>query len=313
MTLALCAMSHSPLIGHVEVDADKEAQVSEAFATAQSFVEEYDPELVVVFAPDHFNGVYYRMMPAFCIGAAASGVGDYGTSTASLDVPAGTATELAAYLLADDIDVAVSHRMELDHAFMQPLELLFGDPASRPTIPFFINCAAPPLGRPSRARAVGDKVGRFFADRDERVLFVASGGLSHDPPMPSLVTSPEPVRERIIAGRPMTADERATRERGAIAAANQMIGGESSMLPLNPQWDNDFLDILRQGSLAEVDKWSPTWCENDGGAGAQEVRTWIAAAAAAASQGPYTVDYSFYQEMPAWIAGFGVLTARSDS
>ena len=29
--------------------------------------------LVVVFGPDHFNGFFYELMPAFCIGTAAEG------------------------------------------------------------------------------------------------------------------------------------------------------------------------------------------------------------------------------------------------
>ena len=31
----------------------------------------FDPDLVVVFGPDHFNGFFYELMPAFCIGTAA--------------------------------------------------------------------------------------------------------------------------------------------------------------------------------------------------------------------------------------------------
>ena len=46
---------------------------------ARDFVTDFDPELVVTFAPDHYNGFFYRAMPPFCIGTAATGVGDYGT------------------------------------------------------------------------------------------------------------------------------------------------------------------------------------------------------------------------------------------
>ena len=33
----------------------------------------FTPDLVVVFGPDHFNGFFYELMPAFCIGTAAEG------------------------------------------------------------------------------------------------------------------------------------------------------------------------------------------------------------------------------------------------
>ena len=29
------------------------------------------------FAPDHYNGFFYRLMPPFCIGYAAESIGDY--------------------------------------------------------------------------------------------------------------------------------------------------------------------------------------------------------------------------------------------
>ena len=34
---------------------------------------EFNPDLIVVFGPDHFNGFFYELMPMFCIGAAAQG------------------------------------------------------------------------------------------------------------------------------------------------------------------------------------------------------------------------------------------------
>ena len=38
--------------------------VEGALSTARDFVREYDPELVVIFAPDHYNGFFYKLMPA---------------------------------------------------------------------------------------------------------------------------------------------------------------------------------------------------------------------------------------------------------
>src|SRR5689334_2069748 len=58
MTLALCCMSHSPLLELTDPGPELTTDVESAFATAREFVRGYDPDLVVVFAPDHYNGFF---------------------------------------------------------------------------------------------------------------------------------------------------------------------------------------------------------------------------------------------------------------
>ena len=64
-------MSHSPLLNLPGPSQDLLDAVNEALADARKFVRAYDPELVVIFSPDHYNGVFYRMMPPFCISLKA--------------------------------------------------------------------------------------------------------------------------------------------------------------------------------------------------------------------------------------------------
>ena len=87
MTLALVAMSHSPLLELSQPPAELAADVETAFAAARQFVADYDPELVVVFGPDHYNGFFYELMPQFCVGLAATSIGDFGSTPGPLDVP----------------------------------------------------------------------------------------------------------------------------------------------------------------------------------------------------------------------------------
>ncbi len=79
MPVALCCMSHSPLLNLPGPSAELLDEIRTAVGSAREFVADYDPELVVTFSPDHYNGFFYRLMPPFCIGTAATGVGDYGT------------------------------------------------------------------------------------------------------------------------------------------------------------------------------------------------------------------------------------------
>ena len=125
--LALCCMSHSPLLNLPGPSQDLLDDIESALARARDFVAAYDPELVVIFSPDHYNGFFYRTMPPFCIGTAAQGVGDYGTHAGPLNVPADVATDCARAVLESGIDVAISASMDVDHGTVQPLQKLFGD------------------------------------------------------------------------------------------------------------------------------------------------------------------------------------------
>ena len=62
------------------------ARVETALGSARAFARAFDPELVIIFGPDHYNGFFYDMMPPFCIGAAATSVGDYGLPPGPLPV-----------------------------------------------------------------------------------------------------------------------------------------------------------------------------------------------------------------------------------
>src|SRR6478609_7964940 len=118
MTLALIAMSHSPLLELSQPPAELTEDVETAFAAARKFIVEYDPELVVVFGPDHYNGFFYELMPQFCIGLAATSIGDFGSTAGPLDVPRDIAQGLAQAALDSGIDLAVSLRMEVDHGMV---------------------------------------------------------------------------------------------------------------------------------------------------------------------------------------------------
>jgi 2,3-dihydroxyphenylpropionate 1,2-dioxygenase len=307
--IALCCMSHSPLLNLPGPSQDLLDDIDTALAQAREFVESFNPELVVIFAPDHYNGFFYKLMPPFCIGTDARGVGDYGTHKGPLDVPEATAVACAKAVLSAGVDIAISANMDVDHGTVQPLEKLFGRATARPVIPIFINSVATPLGPLHRCRALGGAVGSYLATLTKRVLVLGSGGLSHDPPVPTLATATPAVVERIVHGRPMTPEQRLARQNAVIDAARSFANGESELQPLNPAWDQRFLDILDSGELDELDKWSNSFIAQQGGNSAHEIRTWVAAFAALASAGPYETAARYYRPAAELIAGFAVRTA----
>jgi len=309
--VALCTTSHSPLVGLHDPAPPVRADVQRALAGARSFIEDFAPDLVVAFAPDHYNGFLYDVMPAFCVGAAAASVGDYGLPTGPLNVDRDAAHAIAEAVLRAGIDIAVSEDMRVDHGLVQPLTLLFPEFDAVPVVPVFVNCVAYPLGPAVRARLLGHAVGAALRDVDRRVLVLGSGGLSHDPPVPRLGEATPEVAERLTHGRDPSREQRAEREGRTVAAAREFARGRGPFRALNPAWDDLVLRSLAACDFAAVDEQPNDWFVEQGGHSAHEVRTWIAAYAALAAQGPYTVLSSFYRAIPEWFAGFATTTARS--
>ncbi|MEV4644977.1 3-carboxyethylcatechol 2,3-dioxygenase [Saccharopolyspora sp. NPDC049357] len=312
MTLALLATSHSPLLEHAELDAEVSAELETAFDEARRFVRDFDPDVVVNFGPDHYNGFFYRLMPAFCIGYAAESIGDYGSQAGRLDVPEEFARELAESVIGAGIDLTVSLDMQVDHGAVQPMEIVYGDIGAKPFVPIFINSVAPPFTPVQRVRLLGEAVGRHLAERDEKVLLIASGGLSHDPPVPRLATATAQQRSMLMGeGGPLSPEARDARQQRVIDTAREFAAGTAQIQDLAPEWDREFMDILASGDLSPLDTWTPEEMTRVAGNSSHEVRTWIAAYAALGAAGPYSVGYSYYRPIRELIAGFGLTTATT--
>lgn len=310
MSLALVATSHSPLLEHADLDTEVSDELESAFDEARRFAADFDPDIVVSFGPDHYNGFFYNLMPAFCIGYGAESIGDYGSQAGRLDVPEDLARGLAEAVIGDGIDLAVSLDMQVDHGSVQPMEILFGDITAKPMVPVFINSVAPPFTPLHRVRRLGEAVGRYLASQDRKVLLIASGGLSHDPPVPKLATATAEQRTMLLGqGGPMTPEAREARQQRVINTAKEFAAGTATIQDLAPDWDRDLMAILSSGDLSPLDAWTPEEMTHLAGNSSHEVRTWIAAYAALGAAGRYKVRYSYYRPIRELIAGFALTTA----
>lgn len=310
MSVYLHCLSHTPLIGHVDPAPAVLAEVDATVAAARERIARFDPELVILFSPDHYNGFFYDIMPSFCIGMAAHAIGDFGTAAGELPVPQTLAEDCACLVLEQGIDAAVSYCMQVDHGFAQPLEFLLGSIDRVPVIPVFINAVATPLPSFQRARLLGEAIGRFARSLDKRVLLLGSGGLSHQPPVPELATANEHMADRLKgSGRYLPTEEREARTQRVIAAARAFIEDQNSLYPLNPDWDRQFMATLAEGRLSELDGLGNDELSALAGKSANEIKTWVATFAALSAFGPYVADHGYYREIPEWIAGFGSISA----
>ncbi|MGE0736902.1 MAG: 3-carboxyethylcatechol 2,3-dioxygenase [Alphaproteobacteria bacterium] len=312
MSLAALCASHAPLIAYGLNDVAEEGDVRAAYKRLGDFARAFKPDYAIQFSPDHFNGFFYDLMPSFCIGTAAASLGDWKTGLGSFNVPEDIALDVAQAARDADIDVALSYRMKVDHGFTQIWEMMYGRFDVIPVVPVFINCAAPPLPPIRRVRALGEAIGRFAARSGKRVLFVASGGLSHDPPIPNLKSAPADRREALIDGRNPTEEFRMRREKRVLDAAADAGAGKGESLPPDPKWDREFLQMLEAGRLRDMDRWGDDAITAKAGCGGHEVRCWIAAFAALAAAGRYSSSVEYYQPITRWLTGMGMIRAHQD-
>ena len=192
----------------------------------------------MVFGPDHFNGFFYELMPAFCIGTAAEAPRTGTSKAGRCGCRASWRSHCVRHLQSRDFDVALSHAMKVDHGITIPLFKLTGALARYNVLPVFINCAADPRPSFRRVRAFGAAIGEFLADQDMRITVVGSGGLSHDPPTPRLDHEPAerdaaadrsrhtPTQDELDAreNRVITGGARPRRRQGSLPAAERAMG-----------------------------------------------------------------------------------------
>lgn len=178
-------------------------------------------------------------------------------------------------------------------------------------IPVFVNSVAPPFAPMRRVRQLGAALGRYLAGLDQRVLLIGSGGLSHDPPVPRLTGATPEVERQLIANCNPTPEARAARQQRVISAGAAFAAGNAEFHDLNPEWDAEVLNALGSANFDAIERYHNDEIVALAGHSAHEIRTWVAAYAALAAAGGYSVSYRYYRPIKELIAGFAVTTAAS--
>ena len=306
---AFLGMSHSPLLGLNPISAEDQTALDNAVAQAKAAVHAFDPELIILIGPDHYNGFFNDLMPTFCIGSEVTAVGDYLSPAGPLNVPSETAIALAEHLMDSHFDMAVSRRMLVDHGFSQALQALWGDDLKTPpVIPIFLNAVAQPtIARLSRCVDLGKAIGSFLDTLPQRTLLIGSGGLSHEPPVPTLEHPDPSVRERITIKQTPTLQERDAKTDRVKAAGVALANGEDWMKPLNPQWDLQWMEALAAGKLTDLCAMSEESIAQEAGNSAHESKTWLVARSALPLNTELPCPVRAYRAIPALIAGYGLM------
>jgi 2,3-dihydroxyphenylpropionate 1,2-dioxygenase len=215
------------------------------------------------------------------------------------------------HLQSCDFDVALSHAMKVDHGITIPLFKLTGALDRYDVLPVFINCAADPRPSFRRARAFGSAIGQFLAKQDMKITVVGSGGLSHDPPTPRIDHSKPEATQRLVDRAVPTQADYDAREARVVQAARDLVVGKGPCLPPSEQWDRDFLESFTGSRFEDFDTMSDAEIDRVAGFGAHEVRTWVAAGAAAAKMGGSRAELRYYHLVPEWITGMGIVVGQA--
>jgi len=279
----LCA-SHSPQMAQ-DVQRREGLRFRAGFDTVLHGVRAFDPTLIVYFGPDHMRALA-GIAPCFTLTETATGYGDWGTPKEDYAVPLDRARALGDHLVDTGVDVAIAEHLTLDHGFGQTTFDLFDSLAAVPMIPIIVNCVGAPLATLTRTAVLGRAVGTFVEQlpETERVLVIASGGISHSPPslIPGVKQLSEPERQALITDN--------------LARAAEAI---------NPEWDETFLSRMADEEWASLAGMSASELA-PAGTGGSEVRTWVAALFA----GNQPLQTVVYEPVDEWITGMGIAASR---
>jgi 2,3-dihydroxyphenylpropionate 1,2-dioxygenase len=226
-----------------------------------------------------------------------------------LNVPGDVATDVVNHLRKNDIDPAASTDMTIDHAFSQTIHNMLGGLTAKPVVPIFINAIAEPYVPFRRTRLMGEAVGRFAASLGKRVLFLASGGMSHNPRRyyPVLGEGTPEVTAWQLSGGDDPGSLKPDQWIDLLEVmhhegAEMIVRGERTAkdMKLNQEADEKFLDVFCGNRLEEFDDWDPYALIEEAGIGSMELHTWIAAGAAhkaAGGSAPVTDFYTVAAEL----------------
>ncbi|HWN56126.1 MAG TPA: hypothetical protein VNP91_13525 [Methylomirabilota bacterium] len=189
--VAAMAMTHSPgLTGWFDrAPKDQQAQALQALGEMRERLAAARPDAVVVFSNDHLLNWPMNNTPEYTVGIGAEHVGpadwyDEWLALAKYRIPGHPA--LARHIVTEGarrrLSLAYLREMQFDDGVSVPMHYL-NPSGSIPLVPVTMNCTVPPIPTPERAYQVGTTLREILKayPGNERIVILATGGLSHEP------------------------------------------------------------------------------------------------------------------------------------
>ncbi|HVL56268.1 MAG TPA: hypothetical protein VM491_07175 [Burkholderiaceae bacterium] len=200
--VAALGIAHAPgVTGWIDKAPKHEQEaVLAGYAEFRRRMDELRPDVVIGVANDHLLNFPMDNVPDFCVGIGDEWQGPAPWFKDWLNVPD---YRIRGYRELGRALVRESARAGINHAFAE--QLLFDDNWSVPLkflfprydvrfVPIHMNAIVPPMPSAQRCLQVGEQIARIVEgfDTNERVVLMATGGLSHDPGGPDYFTVHEP-------------------------------------------------------------------------------------------------------------------------
>src|SRR5260370_33054228 len=178
---AFACASASQLIARPEAaDRALVRRVQSAFARWRRGLEMLRPDAMAVVAGDHVEAFFLDAVPALAVYAGADAAATFGPYEYRFPVHEPLARAVVEQGIEGGFDLLYTQRARLDYAFFVPLHLPMPTPAV-PIVPLHVNVYLPPQPTPRRCHAWGRALGEILRARPERVVLLASRGMSHYP------------------------------------------------------------------------------------------------------------------------------------
>lgn len=186
------AVSHAPgLTGWFDkATEEQQRSLRSGIAELATHIETLRPDVIVGLANDHLMNMPFSCMPDFCVGTGDSWRGPTPWYRDRLGVPdftvqghADLARAIVRHTARHGMNAAFAATLEFTDNWAIPLTLLTPD-YRIPLVPIHMNCIVHPVPSPERCFAFGRILASAIEeawDGPERVLIMATGGLSHDP------------------------------------------------------------------------------------------------------------------------------------
>lgn len=185
------ATSHTPTIGFA-LDANKQhdavwAPIFKAYEPVQQWLQEKQPDVLLVVYNDHVTSFFFDHYSAFALGVGSEyQVADEGGGARKLPPVGGHAAlarHIGSSLMADEFDMAFFQNKPLDHGCFSPLSMLWPHQEGWPgqIIPLQVGVLQFPIPTARRCYKLGQGLRRAIESypEDLDVVIVATGGLSH--------------------------------------------------------------------------------------------------------------------------------------
>ncbi len=182
MLVGAFACAHTPqlLVRPPTEDRELVLRVHAALARVKARITALQPDVIAMVAGDHVEAFFLDAVPALAVYAGSECEGTFGSYRYRFPIHEPLARAVVEQGIERGFDLTYTQRARLDYAFYVPLHFTMPSPPV-PILPLHVNVYLPPQPLPGRCYEWGVALGDILGARPERVVLMASGGLSHYP------------------------------------------------------------------------------------------------------------------------------------